>query len=70
MKYRNEPQKFRNTKVVTMDQFFLSEKKRSAINASHNISEQTLQAKIEYLKKWIDQCPHLPLESKGKSVGY
>jgi hypothetical protein len=48
-----------------MEGFFVSEKEKSVINALHNISEEAIEAKIKSLKKWIEQCPHLPLESKG-----
>jgi hypothetical protein len=49
-----------------MEGFFVSEKEKSVINALHNISEEAIEAKIKSLKKWIEQCPHLPLESKDE----
>jgi hypothetical protein len=48
-----------------METFFVSEKEKSVINALQNVSEKAIEMKINTLKKWIGQCPHLPLESKG-----
>jgi hypothetical protein len=48
-----------------METFLVSEKEKSVINALQNVSEKAIETKINILKKWIEQCPHLPLESKG-----
>jgi hypothetical protein len=49
-----------------METFFVSEKEKSVINALQNVSEEAIETKINTLKKWIGQCPHLPLESKDE----
>jgi hypothetical protein len=49
-----------------MEEFLVSDdKEKCAINALFNVSEETLETKVKSLKEWIDQCPQLPLESKG-----
>jgi vacuolar-type H+-ATPase subunit E/Vma4 len=48
-----------------MEEFLVSDKEKCAINALFNVSEETLESKVKSLKEWIDQCPQLPLESKG-----
>jgi hypothetical protein len=52
-----------------MEEFLVSDdKEKCAINALFNVSEETLETKVKSLKEWIDQCPQLPLESKGSRL--
>lgn len=51
-----------------MDKYFVSESEKSAVRALFGICEATLQKKVKSLKIWIQQCPHLPLESKSNKL--
>jgi hypothetical protein len=46
-----------------MEEYFVRDEQKCAINASFNESDGTINAKVVSLKKWVDECPHLPVET-------
>jgi hypothetical protein len=48
-----------------MEEYFVRDEQKCAINASFNESDRTINAKVVSLKKWVDECPHLPVETIG-----
>ncbi|XP_044260263.1 uncharacterized protein LOC123008497 [Tribolium madens] len=50
-----------------MENYFISEKDKNAVRSQFGICDETAQKKVKSLKLWIEQCPHLPLESKDEN---
>ncbi|XP_015836608.1 uncharacterized protein LOC659861 [Tribolium castaneum] len=56
-----------NIREPKMEKYFVSENDKSAVRAQFGVCDETARRKVKSLKLWIEQCPHLPLESKDEN---